>query len=191
MPNQVQGSCPLGSHSDHQRPGFYPQWMPRLQMQGQRALASSAPCVPGECQAWGCRAVFSCGGPGIWKMLAGKGQHFVEEDQRGIAKVLTFLPPHPPAPPPSKSLPHVLPLSQKIPLSHISQPAMNKGHQCSVPAVFSKCRWLCVCPEGILGYPGFLVPVSEGRLIIPKRERSCPVWGFVLMFQRAVLWGVS
>lgn len=88
---------PLGFHLDHQRTRFYPQWMSGLRMQGQRALASSSPCAPGECQARGCCAVFSCWAPGIWKMLEGKGQYFVEEDQRGIAKVLTFLAPSTPS----------------------------------------------------------------------------------------------
>lgn len=120
MRNQVQGSCPLGCHSDHPRTGFYPQWMSGLQMQGQRALASSSPRAPGECQAQGWRAVFSCWGPGIWKMLEGKGQYFAEEDQRGIAKVLTFLVPQQPL---LLSLSHMFShYHKKIHLSHISQP---------------------------------------------------------------------
>lgn len=60
-----------------------------------------------------------------------KGQYFVEEDQRGIAKVLTFLAPQ-----------HPLLLSLSHMFSHYHKKSiyltfpnlfMNKGRQCSVP----------------------------------------------------------
>lgn len=127
--NQVQGSCALSFLSGHHRTGFYPHWVSGTQIQQRQALASSPPrslagsLALGECQALSHHALFSCWGPGIWKMLEGEGQCSAEEDQTGIAKVLTFL-----IPPPHPRHPLLLCLSHicshhhnKIPLYHIFQ----------------------------------------------------------------------